>query len=158
MGFVYEQPSYTISFRDGSDTTGWIKGYLASGGSAAGYLDAVAGLAVRMQAISDAVLVRYAVNFPIRNTDAIIAASRVPIPALARFIFTVDPGPDTYWSVVLPYKPEWVLTDGPLAGVGLDLTNSEIVSLESEIVSAPFLDQFGNAITALVAAFIEETV
>lgn len=158
MGFANEQPSYTITFRDASGTAGWLKGYLSAGGSASGYLAAVDSLAARMQAISSATLVRYTVNLPVRNTEAIIPASRNPIDKLSRWIFSTDLGTDTFWSILLPYKDEWLLTSGPLAGVYLDLTNSDVVSLSSEFISAPFLDQFGGNLIELVAAYIETSV
>jgi len=120
------------------------------------YLDALAVLVGAVAPLSGCTIVRYAVTYRLRETDPATARSTLSITPLARFIFTLTDTPDVFAEVSTPLDPEWVVTDGPLAGFAIDLTNSEVVSFTDEIRDSIWCDPFAVDLSDVETAYVVE--
>jgi len=153
---VERLPVWTITFQDQSGTSSVMRGTFKAGFSTEDYLEAVALLVEKVAPLSGCTIVRYAVVYRLRETDPATARSTLSITPLARFLFTLTDTPDTFAEVSTPLDPSWVLTDGPLAGFGLDLANSEVLDFTDSITGGIWCDPFAIDLAAVDTAYVVE--
>ena len=48
-----------------------------------------------------------------------------------------------------------LLTDGPSAGYGIDLTNSDVTAVVDEMLALNCTNVFGNAVIELIAGYVQ---
>lgn len=158
MALTPQQPRWTITVRDASESASLMRGYRARGGTAASDMSALLSLASSIAPLTTGVITRASISYIAKDPDIPQKPSESPISRLARYVFQLDDDSGAFMSLVLPYKDDWVLTTGDLAGVGIDLENSEVIALTDAIVDNDWLDPFGANIGPLVAAYIEASV
>ena len=117
---------------------------------------AAASLIARIRPLSDAKIASFSVAYTKSEGDTINPRTKLLASPLALFSFTLTDLPDTYEQLRTPLDPSWVLADGPLAGVGIDLTNSEVIELTSAIRDGPWCDPFGVDLSEVYSAFVTD--
>jgi len=151
-------PVWTITCLDISGTSTTTRGTFAGGFEASDYLTALATLVGLLGGVTDCAIVRYAVTFRAKDSDPGMPRSALPPPNQARLVFQLSSDASIYESVLIPLKSEWVDTSGPLAGFGIDITQSDIDSLGDAITDGLFTNPFADDIGVLVSAHVEMTV
>jgi len=151
-------PVWTISFQDetGSQTT--IRGTFKSGYTAAEYIAFLGDLAPKVQQITTCAVVRYAVTYRMKDTDTGKPNTRLPNTNLANFSFFLTPDPTIYEVISTPLLPSLLQTTGPLAGVAVDLTQSDVINYTDEITNSIWCDPFADDIGSIYTAYAVSVV
>jgi hypothetical protein len=152
------QPRWSITVQDISGNSTVVKGYLAASDDKDFLLGRVASVAALLSAITTGQVVRYSVTYPHKNSDAGMPNSGQPILALARLSFQLTADPTYFTSVAIPLDTSWLLSSGPLAGIGLDLTNSELVDFATLISDDIWVDPFNEDIGPIYSGVAEGTL
>ena len=112
--------------------------------------DAVASI---LASVTGCVLVRQSIKWRAQTVPRTEPADSTPITRSCAFYFSVDP-PSPDGIVIVPSIKESVISDEePFAGVAIDRSNSDIVSLVDAILSLGATNVFGDVFTSLVAAY-----
>lgn len=158
MALVAGRPRWTITVRDDTDNSTVVRGTLVASDDVDFLMGEVAGLAAAMSAITGCLVVRIGVSFPHKDNEPGTPRTTLPMQALARFNFQLTSDSTFFTSVSTPLNPDWLLTTGPLAGVGIDLSNSDVASFTSLITDGIWVDPFAEDIGPIYSAFGEGTI
>lgn len=158
MSLDLQQPTYRITFRDANGDSSSIRGWFPKTWNEATAMAAVAGLANTLSGISGAVVVHYSVTYPYKDLAISGRSNLSVIPVLSRYIFQLSSDSTLHESILAPFDVSWVETSGPLAGIALDVTNSDLLAFTGVISSDGWCNEFGDDIGDVESAHLEETV
>lgn len=153
---ITQRVKVTIVARDGKSRTSFTRLWLPAGTSLASAQSKAESMVAVMRAVSDAEIYQFSISYGLKNDVAIEPITNLLASPLAVFSFTLTDIPDTYYTFITPLDPSWVLDSGPLAGFGIDLTNSEVIALTDEITNGDWVDPFNNDIGAIYSAATSE--
>jgi hypothetical protein len=122
-------------------------------------IDAAAtALASIVLPLTGAVLIKQRIKFKNETVPRTDPADSTPIVRSGVFYFSVDP-PSPDGLITVPSIKESVISDvEPFAGVGIDRDNSDIIAFADAVLAAGVTNVFGDAFTALVAAYRQSRV
>jgi len=122
-------------------------------------IDAAAtALASIVLPLTGAVLIKQRIKFKNETVPRTDPADSTPIVRSGVFYFSVDP-PSPDGLITVPSIKESVISDvEPFAGVGIDRDNSDIIAFVDAVLAAGVTNVFGDAFTALVAAYRQSRV
>jgi len=155
---ISQRVKVTIVAQDGKGRTSFTRAWLPTGTSLSAAQAAALSLVAKLRPLSDAKIYQFSVAYALRSEDTIQPRTNIPASPLAVFSFTLTDIPDTYMTFISPLDPTWVLDSGPMAGFGIDLTNSEVIQLTDEITDGDWVDPFNNDIGPVYSAAISESV
>jgi hypothetical protein len=108
--------------------------------------------------LSGAVLVTQRVRYKWVPDEPVSAAGSSPITRTGIFFFSTGPStPDALVSVP-SLKDGVVLDSGPSAGVGIDLSNVDVIAFGDAVVFSGASNPFGDVFELLFAAYIQSRV
>lgn len=110
-------------------------------------------LASLIAPMSDAVLVRYRICYRFQYDDIGVAESGAAVVNAGAFLLMCDPPAPPAVVIVPAIKDSLLLTDGPTAGYGIDRSNSDVVAFLEQLIAMNVSNTFGDAITAIEAAY-----
>lgn len=115
-------------------------------------------LASFLAPLTGCVLVKQRIKYVSAPFDPVLLTGGSPITKTGLFFFSTGPStPDA--SIGIPgIKDSLLITDGPLAGVGIDLTNSDVLSFAASVVDNGFSNPFGDVFVSLFAAYVQSRV
>lgn len=154
---IARQPVLGFALRDGTGSVATCRlnlyaGITVADGHAAG--DSLRGV---LGALSGAVVVRQSIVYPFTLQDEGTAWPGSQIENRATLIFECTPA-DQLLAVSIPApRSELVLAAGPLAGLALDLTQSNLLALISEIITGLWCNPFGYDAVELGSTIVEVT-
>jgi len=146
----------SIFMTDATDSISRIRLHLPTGTSIGAAQTAAEGIIPLVLAVSQAQIARYSVSYQKRESDTISPRTALVASPQAQFFFSLtdtDPGQG---EITIPLDTGWVLTDGPLAGVGIDLTLSEVISFTDEMRDGDWCDPFGVDLSDVLSALVRE--
>lgn len=115
-------------------------------------------LASIVASMTGCVLVRQRIKYTSVPDSPPVASGSAPITRTGVFYFSVDP-PSPDGLLIVHSIREGVITDvEPFAGVGIDRDNSDVVAFRDAVLTAGCTNPFGDAFTALVAAYLQSRV
>jgi len=122
-------------------------------------IDAAAtALASIVLPLTGAVLIKQRIKFKNETVPRADPADSTPIVRSGVFYFSVDP-PSPDGLITVPSIKESVISDvEPFSGVGIDRDNSDIIAFVDAVLAAGVTNVFGDAFTALVAAYRQSRV
>lgn len=108
--------------------------------------------------LSGAILIKQRIKFRNEVVPRSEPAGSTPIVRSGVFYFSVDP-PSPDGLIFVPSIKESVLSDvEPFAGVGIDRDNSDVIAFVAAVIAGGVTNVFGDAFTALVAAYRQSRV
>jgi len=122
-------------------------------------IDAAAtALASIIAPLTGAVLVKIRIKYRSQTVPRTEPVDSTPIARSGVFYFSVDP-PSPDGLVNVPSIKESVISDvEPFAGVAIDRDNTAVIALSNAILAGGVTNPFGDAFTALVAAYRQSRV
>lgn len=108
--------------------------------------------------LTGAVLVKQRVKYVSVPEEPVSAGGSNPITRTGIFFFSTGSStPDALVSV--PALADSVVLDaGPLAGVGIDLSNSDVIAFAIAVLAGGFSNPFADVFDSLFAAYIQSRV
>lgn len=115
-------------------------------------------LASILASLTDAVLVEQRVRYKSAFETTSLAGGDTPITRTGIFFFSTGSStPDSLISVP-SIKDSILVTDGPMEGVGIDLSNADVIAFGDAVVSNGFSNPFGDVFDSLFAAYLQSRV
>jgi len=150
---VARQPQLIYSMRDDSGTLAMLR-FSVRRREAAMLMAGAAASRPILAGISDCVAERWAVTYGYTTTAA-QPNTGAQNKICGLFVFsTVEPG--QYAVCALPgIRQALVLTEGPMAGVGLNTDAPEVQAFVSAMIAGVWCNPFGVQIAQLEAAFVQ---
>jgi len=131
--------------------------YLSSESTVEMLFDAANAVLGSISALTDAVLISIRVKYKSAPYDP-VSVSGSPITDTGVFFFTTGPSTPDDAIVIHAIDSAILKTDGPTAGYGIDLENSDVIAFANAVLSLPFSNRFGDAFDALFAAYKQSRV
>src|SRR5262249_33779194 len=103
--------------------------------------------------ISDCQIALYSVTYRTRADSVIEPRSALFASPIAEFVFELSSDATLHYVQDTPLNSAWLLTSGPDAGVGIDLTNTDVISLTDAFTSGPWVDPFNLDIGPVDVAY-----
>jgi len=117
-----------------------------------------AALAAIVVPLTNCSLIGIRVRYKTEPALPVLLTGGSPITKTGIFFFSTGPStPDALVSVPA-LKDSVVLSSGPTAGVGIDLSNTDVMTFASAVVSGGMSNPFADVFTALFAAYIQSRV
>lgn len=108
--------------------------------------------------LTGCVLIKQRIKYINQTVPRTEPADSTPITRSGVFYFSVDP-PSPDGLINVPSIKESVISDvEPFAGVGIDRDNSDVIAFVDAVLAADVTNAFGDAFTALVAAYRQSRV
>lgn len=153
---IDQRVKITIVCKDAKDKVSFTRAWLPLGTSLAAAQSAAAALVGRIRPLSDARVYQISVSYSLKGEDIIVPRTNIPPSTMAVFSFELASDPTAYTTFITPLDPTWVLDSGPLAGVGIDLANAEVIELTDAITDGDWVDPFGEDIGAIYSASVSQ--
>jgi hypothetical protein len=109
-------------------------------------------------ALTDAALVGMRVRYKFNEDERTSAAGSTPITSTGVFFFSTGPSTPDTGIVIHALKPSILMADGPLAGVGVDLSNTDVLAFRDVVLGLPGCNPFGDEVITLFAAYLQSRV
>lgn len=108
--------------------------------------------------LTGCVLMKTRIKYKSVPSSPVVAGGSTPITRTGMFFFTTGgDNPDSLVSVP-SLKDSVILTTEPFAGIGIDLSNSDVLSFRDAVLSLPFSNPFGDEFVTLIAAYLQSRV
>jgi hypothetical protein len=117
-----------------------------------------AALASILLPLSGAVLIKQRIKYVSVPDEPLSWSDSTPITKTGIFFFSTGTStPDALVSVPA-IKDSIVKSDGPSAGVGIDLLNSDVMAFAAAVVEGGFSNPFADVFELLFAAYIQSRI
>jgi len=111
-----------------------------------------------LASLSDATLIKIRIKYVSAPEVPVAASGSTPITRTGIFFFSTGSStPDSLVSVPA-IKDSIVLDSGPAAGVGIDLSNSDVIAFGGAVVDNGISNPFADLFVSLFAAYIQSRV
>jgi len=153
------QPTATIELllQDASGNTSALTLHGASSNTVATLGAAAEAVAPSVLALTGCALVGVRIKY--RSEHALpVLVTGTPITNTGVFFFTTGTDTPDGGIVVHSLVSDVLQTDGPLAGVGVDLADSRVIEFADAVLSLPFSNPFGDPFEALFTAYLQSRV
>jgi hypothetical protein len=111
-----------------------------------------------LASLTGATLIKIRIKYVSVPEEPVTASGSTPITRTGIFFFSTGPStPDSLVSVP-SVKDSIVLDSGPSAGVGIDLSNSDVITFGAAVVDNGISNPFADDFTSLFAAYIQSRV
>lgn len=108
--------------------------------------------------LTGCVLIKQRIKYINQTVPRTEPADSTPIVRSGVFYFSVDP-PSSDGLINVPSIKESVISDvEPFAGVGIDRDNADVIAFVNAVLAGDVTNAFGDAFTALVAAYRQSRV
>lgn len=108
--------------------------------------------------LTGAVLVKMHIKYVSQTVPRTEPANSTPVRRSGVFFFSVDP-PAPDGLIFVPSIKESVISDvEPFAGVAIDRDNADVIAFADALLTNNATNVFGDALTALVAAYLQSRV
>ena len=115
-------------------------------------------LASIVASMTGCVLIKQRIKFIDATVPKPVPASSTPIIRTGAFFFSTNfAAPDGV--ILVPAIKDAILSDvEPLAGYGIDSDNIDVIAFENIVVAGGITNPFGDAFTALIAAYLQSRI
>jgi len=115
-------------------------------------------LAAILASLTGAVLIKIRVKYSTAFEAPVPVISGTPITRTGLFFFsTGTTTPDTAISIPA-VKDSIVVSTGPTSGIGIDLSNSDVIAFGDDVIANGISNPFADAVVSLFAAYIQSRV
>ena len=143
------------------DETGSTSAITLFASSSLEYADidtALSGVVSMFVSLSGATLITQRVRYKWVPDEPVTAGGSTPIARTGIFFFSTGPStPDSLVSIP-SVKDSILVTSGPMDGVGIDLSNADVITFASAVVDNGFSSPFGDVFELLFAAYLQSRV
>ena len=108
--------------------------------------------------LTGAVLVRQRIKYVAVPDSPVSADNDTAIVRTGLFFFSTGTTTSDTGIMVPAVKDAIISTTEPTAGVGIDLTNSDVIAFEDAVIASGVTNPFGDAIEALFVAYLQSRV
>lgn len=113
----------------------------------------VTALASVLTPLTGCVLIKQRIKYISKPEIRPTASNSTPIVRAGAFYFDCQLDTPDAIITIPSIKDSIILTAEPLAGVGIDTTNADVIAFIETVIGVNATNQFGDAITALIAAY-----
>lgn len=132
--------------------------YASSGSTVAEIDDLATAISSILASLTDAVLVKQRIKYISVPEAPVAAGGSTPVTRNGIFFFSTGSSTPDALLAIPGIKDSVLVTSGPLEGVGIDLTNSDVIAFRDAVLSLPFSNPFGDEFTSLFAAYLQSRV
>lgn len=143
------------------DETGSTAVTMLHSPSSATYADidaSVTAVASILAPLTGAVLVRQRIKYISAPDSPVSADDDTAIIRTGLFFFSTGLSTSDTGIMVPAVKDAIIKTDGPTAGIGIDLTHSDVISFESVAIASSVCNPFGDMAEQLFVAYLQSRV
>ncbi len=154
------KPSAVVEliWQDASGSTAASTCFAPSSSTVADIDAGVTALASVVAPLTGCVLVKQRIKYVSAPFDPVLLTSGSPITRTGVFFFSTGSSSPDGGVVVHGVKEAILLTDGPAAGVGIDLANSDVLAFAAAIIDNGLSNPFADVFVSLFAAYVQSRV